>query len=131
MKRKLFFGILLIILLIFILFFRKDNDTNLKKVKVAEVTHSIFYAPQYLADSLGYFEDEGLDVEIILASGADAVMSSVLSGDVDIGFCGTEATIYVVTKKRKLFLYIKLSYYLILYILYICLFLFLCIDLPS
>ena len=70
-----------------------ELDNNLTKVKVAEVTHSIFYAPQYLADSLGYFEDEGLDVEITLASGADAVMASVLSGDVDIGFCGTEATI--------------------------------------
>lgn len=70
-----------------------ELDNNLTKVRVAEVTHSIFYAPQYLADSLGYFEDEGLDVEITLASGADAVMSSVLSGDVDIGFCGTEATI--------------------------------------
>jgi NitT/TauT family transport system substrate-binding protein len=46
-----------------------------------------------LADALGYFEDEGLDVEITLASGADAVMAAVLSGDVDIGFCGTEATI--------------------------------------
>ena len=68
-------------------------DNNLTKVRVAEVTHSIFYAPQYLADSLGYFEDEGLDVDITLASGADAVMASVLSGDVDIGFCGTEATI--------------------------------------
>ena len=60
---------------------------------VAEVTHSIFYAPQYLADSLGYFKAEGIDVEITLSSGADAVMASVLSGDADIGFCGTEATI--------------------------------------
>lgn len=81
----------------------KDNnkDNNLTKVKVAEVTHSIFYAPQYLADHLGYFKEEGLDVEIILASGADAVMSAVLSKEVDIGFCGTEATIYVANKKEK------------------------------
>lgn len=74
----------------------QSNDTeksNKTKVKVAEVTHSVFYAPQYLADALGYFEEEGLDVEITLASGADAVMSAVLSKDVDIGFCGTEATI--------------------------------------
>ncbi|MBQ6523369.1 MAG: ABC transporter substrate-binding protein, partial [Atopobiaceae bacterium] len=63
--------------------------------KVAEVTHSIFYAPQYLADSLGYFKDEGLDVEFILTPGADKVTASVLSGDVDIGFCSSEATIYV------------------------------------
>lgn len=71
------------------------KDNGLTKVTVAEVTHSIFYAPQYLADSLGYFDSVGLDVEITLASGADAVMSAVLSGEVDIGFCGTEATIYV------------------------------------
>ncbi len=72
-----------------------SNEKNLTKVKVAEVAHSVFYAPQYLADSLGYFEEEGLDVEITLAAGADAVMSAVLSDEVDIGFCGTEATIYV------------------------------------
>ena len=63
------------------------------KVTLAEVAHSVFYAPQYLADALGYFEDEGLDVEITLSNGADAVMAAVLSGDADIGFCGTEATI--------------------------------------
>ena len=73
---------------------KQDNkNNNLKKVTLTEVTHSIFYAPQYLADALGYFEEEGLDVEITLSQGADAVMSAVLSGDADIGFCGTEATI--------------------------------------
>ena len=72
----------------------KDDDA-LTKVTVAEVAHSIFYAPQYVAHALGYFEEEGLDVEIILTSGADNVMASVLSGDVDIGFSGSEATIYV------------------------------------
>lgn len=109
MKKNLFVSILLVILGIGILFmvlsyFYKNNDNDdLIDVKVAEVAHSVFYAPQYLADSLGYFEDEGLDVEITLANGADAVTSSVLSGDVDIGFCGTEATIYVVNKKKKNF----------------------------
>ena len=73
---------------------KQDNkNNNLKKVTLTEVTHSVFYAPQYLADALGYFEEEGLDVEITLSQGADAVMSAVLSGDADIGFCGTEATI--------------------------------------
>ena len=76
-------------------------NITVHQVRVTEVTHSIFYTPQYLAHSLGYFEEVGLDVEITLASGADAVMASVLSGDADIGFCGTEATIYVVAKKRK------------------------------
>ena len=70
-----------------------EKNNNLKKVTLTEVTHSVFYAPPYLADALGYFEEEGLDVEITLSQGADAVMSAVLSGDADIGFCGTEATI--------------------------------------
>lgn len=65
------------------------------KIKVGEVTHSVFYAPQYVAYELGYFEDENLDVEIVLTSGADKVTSAVLSNDIQIGFCGSEATIYV------------------------------------
>lgn len=107
MKKKIITLIILIVLvglcIILCLFNLKDNNTNnnLTKVTVAEVAHSIFYAPQYLADSLGYFEEVGLDVEITLANGADAVIASVLSGDVDIGFCGTEATIYLATKKEK------------------------------
>ena len=72
----------------------KENN-ELKHITVAEVAHSVFYAPQYVAHGLGYFEDEGLDVEIVLTSGADNVMAAVLSGDADIGFSGSEATIYV------------------------------------
>ncbi|MBO5376525.1 MAG: ABC transporter substrate-binding protein [Bacilli bacterium] len=98
MKKKIvtILGILLIISLCFITlydFSKKEN--NLTKVKVAEVAHSIFYAPQYAAISEGYFEEVGLDIELTLASGADKVMASVLSEDVDIGFSGSEATIYV------------------------------------
>lgn len=79
----------------------KEKQNNLTKIKVAEVTHSIFYAPQYIAHSLGYFEEEGLDVEIILTSGADKVTAAVLSGDVQIGFCGSESTIYVYNQGQK------------------------------
>lgn len=68
---------------------------------VAEVAHSVFYTPQYVAHALGYFKDEGLDVEIILTAGADAVAASVLSGDVNIGFCGSEATIYIYNNGEK------------------------------
>ena len=106
MKKKIIFIIIFIILVMLLILglykkSKSDADNKLIEVKVSEVAHSVFYAPQYLADALGYFEDEGLDVTISLANGADAVMSSVLSGDVDIGFCGTEATIYVDNKKRK------------------------------
>lgn len=100
MKKIIILCIIIFILIIITIFNinNKDKtDNNLTKVTVAEVAHSIFYAPQYLADSLGYFKEVGLDVEITLANGADAVIASVLSGDVDIGFCGTEATIYIDT----------------------------------
>lgn len=93
-------AIVIIALVSVYFYFNKDNS-DLTKVRVAEVTHSIFYAPQYVAHSLGYFEEEGLDVEIILTSGADKVTSAVLSGDVEIGFCGSEATVYVYNNGEK------------------------------
>ncbi len=68
---------------------------------VAEVAHSIFYAPQYAAINNGYFKDEGLDIELILTPGADKVAAAVLSGDVDIGFSGSEVTIYVYNGNQK------------------------------
>jgi len=92
---------LLIIVGLSCLFFIKPKKSDLTKIKVAEVTHSIFYAPQYVAHSLGYFEEEGLDVEILLVPGADKVTAAVLSGDVQIGFCGSEATIYVYNQGEK------------------------------
>ena len=79
----------------------KTDNSNLKKVTVAEVAHSVFYAPQYVAHGLGFFEEEGLDVDIVLTSGADNVMAAVLSGDAQIGFSGTEATIYVYNGGEK------------------------------
>ena len=64
----------------------KSGDTV--RVRLCEVTHSIFYAPQYAALALGYFEEEGLEVELSNGQGADAVMAAVLSGNIDIGFAG-------------------------------------------
>lgn len=103
--KKIIIGIITIIIIAVItfLFIKNSNDKNNgnTKVTVAEVAHSVFYAPQYVADALGYFEDEKLDVEITLTAGADAVTAAVLSGDVDVGFCGTEATIYVYNGGEK------------------------------
>ncbi|WP_206458202.1 ABC transporter substrate-binding protein [Anaerovorax sp. IOR16] len=65
------------------------------KVSLCEVTHSIFYAPQYAAINLGFFEEEGIEVELTNGQGADKVMAAVLSNNVDIGFSGPEASIYV------------------------------------
>ncbi len=95
-------GCIFIIVFFFVLYKLDTKDDNkLKKVVVAEVTHSVFYAPQYAAIANGYFEDEGLLVELVLTSGADNVMAAVLSGDVDIGLSGSEATIYVYNGGEK------------------------------
>lgn len=103
MKKKFFkiIFILGIFLIACFCLFNKDDDSNLIDIKVAEVAHSIFYAPQYVALHNGYFEEEGLDVEIMLTAGADKVTAAVLSGDVDIGFSGSEATIYVYNQGEK------------------------------
>ena len=68
---------------------------NGKLIKINEVTHSVFYAPLYLADALGYFEEEGYKIELTNGGGADATMAAVLSGAADVGFCGPEAALYV------------------------------------
>ena len=64
-------------------------------LKINEVTHSVFYAPMYLADALGYYKDEGFDVEFTNGGGADNTMAAVLSGSADVGFCGPEAALYI------------------------------------
>lgn len=68
---------------------------SLIKVRLNEVTHSVFYAPQYVALNFGFFRAEGLDVELTNGQGTDKVMTAVLSGQADIGFGGPEATLYV------------------------------------
>ncbi|MBQ8639173.1 MAG: ABC transporter substrate-binding protein, partial [Lachnospiraceae bacterium] len=75
---------------------RKENtDQELTKVVLNEVAHSIFYAPQYAAIELGYFEEEGIDLQLDTGFGADKVMTALVSGNADIGFMGSESSIYV------------------------------------
>ena len=69
-----------------------NNAGNYKKVTLNEVAHSIFYAPQYVAIENGYFKDEGIELELVTGFGADKVMTSLISGDADIGFMGSEAS---------------------------------------
>ncbi len=90
-----FVGIVLCALMLAAAFFGCSKTQDKLKIKVSEVTHSVFYAPQYAAINLGYFEDEGLEVELTNGAGADKVMTAVISGAVDIGFAGPEAAIYV------------------------------------
>ena len=101
MKKLIVIITSLVILIILIGLSFNANDKSKNKITVAEVTHSVFYAPQYVAIEKGYFKDEGLDVELILTSGADNVMAAVLSGDANIGLSGSEATIYVYNKGEK------------------------------
>lgn len=93
--KKLFSIIFCAFLFLFPLSACKKTGDGLTKLKINEVTHSIFYAPMYLADSMGFFEEEGLQIELTNGGGADNVMAAVLSGDSDIGFCGPEAALYV------------------------------------
>ena len=73
----------------------REEADGLRTIDVCEVTHSVFYAPQYVAMSQGFFAEEGLSVELTVGQGADKVMAAVLSGSVDIGLAGPEAAIYV------------------------------------
>lgn len=72
----------------------KDGGSGGKDVVLNEVAHSCFYAPMYVAIENGYFEEEGLDVELVTGFGADKTMTALLSGEADIGFMGPETTIY-------------------------------------
>ena len=72
-----------------------ENNIQMTKISVNEVTRSVFYAPQYVAIALGYFEENGLEIELSTGQGADNVMTAVLAGQCDIGFAGPEASIYV------------------------------------
>lgn len=98
---KNFFIIIASFLVVTIAFVYIKNNDNNNTVKVAEVTHSIFYAPFYVALENGYFEDEGLNIDLILVSGADKVAAAVLSNDVQIGFAGPESAIYVYKNGEK------------------------------
>ena len=71
------------------------TSDSLTSVTLSEVAHSIFYAPQYVAIEKGFFEEEGIDLTLVNSAGADKVMTALISGDADIGFMGSEASIYV------------------------------------
>ena len=94
MKKKLMaIGLVMVMTLFSLVSCEKDN--GLTKVRLNEVAHSIFYAPMYVAIEKGYFKDEGLDVSLVNGLGADKTMTAVLAGEADIGFMGSESTIYV------------------------------------
>lgn len=87
--------------LVLLIKFDNNKESNLDTIRLAEVTHSLFYAPLYAAIENGYFEEEGIDLELILTSGADKVSAAVLSNTVEIGFAGPESAIYVYKNGEK------------------------------
>lgn len=107
--KKIFYTFLVILLLVLCLIFflpKKEKNDNMKSIKIAEVTHSVFYSPLYVAIEEGYFNEENIDIKLILTPGADKVSAAVLSGDVQIGFAGAESAIYVYEKNEKDYLQI-------------------------
>ena len=96
MKRLCLLLVALVSVFSFTLFGCGDNNKDeLTKIRLNEVTHSIFYAPLYVAINNGYFKDDGIEIELTNGGGADKVMTALLSNDADIGLMGPEATIYV------------------------------------
>ncbi len=98
--KRIFSILVSAVLLIFALTGCGGSET-MDKVRVCEVTHSIFYAPQYAAIELGFFEEEGIEIELSNGQGADKVMAAVLSDNMDIGFAGPEAAIYVYNEGKE------------------------------
>lgn len=95
--------VILFIIIGILLFFmpNNSNNTNIKTIKVNEVTRSVFYSPQYVAIAKNFFEDYGIEIELTTGQGADAVMTSILSNQCDIGFAGPEASIYVYNEGKE------------------------------
>ena len=90
-----------VLLLILPLVLSGCGEKKLTTIKLAEVTHSIFYAPQYVAINKGFFEQEGIKIDLINTKGADKTMAALLSGEADIGLMGPEASIYVYNQGKS------------------------------
>ena len=95
--------VILVCIVVGMIFIQKSNNnkSDLKTIQVNEVTRSVFYAPQYVAISKGFFKDHGIEIELTTGQGADAVMTAVLSNQCDIGFAGPEASIYVYNEGKE------------------------------
>lgn len=94
MKKRIF-AILMVVVLLIPILSGCSKENGLTKITLNEVAHSIFYAPQYVALEEGYFKEEGLDIKLVTGFGADKTMTAVLSNEAEIGFMGSESSIYV------------------------------------
>jgi len=98
---KKLFILLLCFTMLFVSIACSSSDTGLRKVSLNEVTRSVFYAPLYAAISQGFFEAEGLEVEITTGGGSDASMTALLSGEADVALMGPETGVYVVNEGKE------------------------------
>ena len=107
LKRVIIFAVIAIVVIVAAVLIINGNTSTeekkdkLKTLKVSEVTRSVFYAPQYAAIANGYFEEEGLKIDLTTAQGSDDVMTSVLSNQMDIGFAGPETCVYVYNEGKE------------------------------
>lgn len=79
----------------------QKKEEGMTTIRLNEVTHSVFYAPQYVAMELGFFEQEGLQVQLSNGQGADKSMTALVSGSADVALLGTEAGIYVYNEGKE------------------------------
>ena len=77
------------------------DEANLQTVRLNEVVRSVFYAPMYVAINEGFFEEEGLNIDLSTGQGADKTMQQLLSGNADIGFSGPEQVVYIYNQGRE------------------------------
>lgn len=106
MKKKIIISVAIVVVLVIIIGLvvtikNKKTTDDTTKIKVSEVTRSVFYAPQYVAINNGYFKNYSMEIDLTTGQGADAVMTSVLSNEVQIGFAGPEASIYVYNEGKE------------------------------
>ena len=99
--KKVRLSLMLSIMMILSCLMTSCTKSEVKKITVAEVTHSVFYAPQYVALEAGFFEEEGLEVDLLLTQGADKTMQQLLSKNADIGFSGPEQVVYIYNQGRE------------------------------
>ncbi len=100
---KKIISLLMIVLLVTSMFLVgcQQQETQMKNIRLIEVTHSIFYSPQYVALEKGFFEEQGLNIELTNGGGADKCMAAMVSGEADIAFMGPEASVYVYLQGRE------------------------------
>lgn len=101
MKKRISFFLTTLLLLPLVLVGCGSTGGGTTVVRLNEVTHSVFYAPQYVAMSQGFFAEEGLEIQLTNGGGADKVMTAVVSGQSDIGLAGPESCIYVYNQGKE------------------------------